>query len=140
MNRFQLGKSRKGKVGAAVPTIIDGIRFDSKLEASRYVVLKRKLDQKLISNLECHPRYAIIHPLLEHEPKLKDKLICTYIADFRYVRDGVEVTEDVKGAILTDVYKLKKKLVRMFLGIHIVEVRRKGRHPRYVWSADNVVE
>lgn len=47
---------------------------------------------------------------------------CTYIADFVYKdKDGNEVVEDVKG-FRTDVYKIKKKMMRYRYGIEIQEV------------------
>jgi hypothetical protein len=64
--------------------------------------------------------------------KTKDKQVtkCVqqavhYIADFVYTdRDGIDQVIDVKGgsATKTKEYLLKKKMMRAFLGIEIVEV------------------
>lgn len=48
--------------------------------------------------------------------------VCTYKADFEYYnKAGKRVTEDAKG-MKTDVYKLKKKMLKVAHNIDIVEV------------------
>jgi hypothetical protein len=47
-------------------------------------------------------------------------IISGFKADFVYIRDGQEIVEDVKGR-LTDVYKLKKKLMKACHQISILE-------------------
>lgn len=46
--------------------------------------------------------------------------ICRYRADFVYIRGGRQVVEDCKG-MRTDVYKLKRALMKAVLGIDILE-------------------
>jgi len=47
--------------------------------------------------------------------------VTTYVADFRYKnKEGKEVVEDVKG-FKTAIYRLKKKLVKAYYGISILE-------------------
>lgn len=96
------------------PQVIDGVRFDSKREAARYVELKALAKAGLISDLELQPRF----PLTVNGVKCG-----AYVADFRY-RDGEgrEVVEDVKG-VRTPFYILKSKLVRALHGVEVVEVR-----------------
>ena len=92
----------------AKKTIIDGIKFDSKREADRYCELKLLEKAKEIRNLELQPRFLL-------QDKFKDKMGTThrkieYVADFMYIdKDDKKIVEDVKG-MMTDVYKLKKKL------------------------------
>ena len=45
----------------------------------------------------------------------------TYKADFKYIRDGIQVIEDVKGDpdYLTDVFKLKRKVVEAVYGFKL---------------------
>lgn len=92
----------------AKKTVVDGIKFDSKREAERYCELKLLEKAKKIRNLELQPRFLL-------QDKFKDKTGTThrkieYVADFLYIdKDGKAIVEDVKG-VLTDVYKLKKKL------------------------------
>lgn len=97
----------------AKKTVIDGIKFDSKREAERYCELKLLEKAKEIRNLELQPRFLL-------QDKFKDKMGTThrkieYVADFMYVdKDDKKIVEDVKG-VMTDVYKLKKK---MFLNLY----------------------
>lgn len=97
----------------AKKTNVDGIEFDSKREADRYCELKLLEKANEIRNLELQPRFLL-------QDKFKDKTGTThrkieYVADFMYVdKDNKKIVEDVKG-MMTDVYKLKKK---MFLKIY----------------------
>ena len=116
-HRRALAAPAKSKYNAQ-PTVVDGIRFDSKRESERYIELKLMQDAKEIQNLRLQPRF----PLLIETP---DGAICvgTYVGDFAYeTMDFKAVVEDVKG-VLTAVYRLKKKLVRALYGIEIREVR-----------------
>lgn len=86
---------------------VDGIKFDSKLEAERYKYLKNLQYDKKISDLKLQERFEL-------QPTFKDKNNKTiramhYIADFSYKKDGEYVVEDVKGFETSD-FKLKKKL------------------------------
>lgn len=91
---------------------IDGIWFDSKAEGDRWSVLKLEECAGLITGLERQVPYAIT---------INGERIAKWIADFRYVRDGVTVCEDVKG-VRTPVYRLKAKLVQAIHGIRITEI------------------
>ena len=97
----------------AKKTVVDGIEFDSLREADRYCELKLLEKANEIRNLELQPRFLL-------QDKFKDKMGTThrkieYVADFLYIdNDGKAIVEDVKG-VLTDVYKIKKK---MFLKIY----------------------
>jgi hypothetical protein len=97
----------------AVKTTIDGIVFDSKKEAKRYLELKALQAAKKIRDLELQPEFPIL---------VAQKLICTYRADFRYLRmpGDVRVIEDTKG-FRTETYRLKRKLVEAVYGITITE-------------------
>lgn len=98
----------------AIPTVVDGIRFDSRREAERYSVLRLLVKSGEISNLELQVKYPI---------EVNGQHICTYIADFRYF-DCLKrewITEDAKG-MKTPVYRLKKKLVKAVYDVEIVEV------------------
>lgn len=82
-----------------VPTEIDGIRFDSKREASRWCELKLLLTAGAIRNLERQVRFRLTADIV-------------YVADFVYWDDGTEqqVIEDSKG-VRTKEYRLKKRLM-----------------------------
>ena len=92
----------------AKKTNVDGIKFDSIREAERYCELKLLEKAKEIRDLELQPRFLL-------QDKFKDKSGTThrkieYVADFMYIdKCGKTIVEDVKG-VLTDVYKLKKKM------------------------------
>ena len=93
----------------AIPTTIDGICFDSKLEAKRYVVLSIAAQTGEIRNLELQPKYEI-QPAFTDSSGVKHRAIY-FIADFRYeMPDGRVVVEDAKG-METEVFRLKRKLI-----------------------------
>lgn len=97
---------------------VDGRWFASSSEATRYEQLKELLAQGRIENLECQPRYPV---------RVNNRLICTYVADFRYevIDDHGKVlstpVEDVKG-MMTPTYKIKQKLMQAVYGIELVEI------------------
>lgn len=104
--------SRSSKYNA-IKTEIDGFLFDSRREAIRYAELKMLEQAGEITDLELQPVYPCL---------VNGKLVCKYIADFRYkLPSGREVVEDAKGA-KTPVYRLKNKLVNALYGVVIVEV------------------
>lgn len=96
---------------------VDGHTFDSKLEAGRYVELKRMQEAGLIFGLQTQVPFVL---------EVNRQLICKYVADFVYVDiDGNRVVEDAKGVRTRD-YLLKKKLMRAIHGIDIREFRKGG--------------
>ena len=115
-------KKKKVKTGKykAQKTVVDGIKFDSKKEANRYIELKKLLKAGKIKNL----RYQVPFEL---QPKFKigSKTILPikYIADFVYIdENGIEIVEDVKSpATITQAYKIKRKLFAYVYGKEIQE-------------------
>nr|UVM85706.1 MAG: protein of unknown function DUF1064 [Bacteriophage sp.] len=87
-------------------TTVDGITFDSKREADRYLVLKSMEEDGTIEDLRRQVRYELI-PAFDVDGKHYRPVF--YVADFVYVENGKEVVEDVKG-MRTDTYRLKAKL------------------------------
>lgn len=92
---------------------IDGIVFDSKMEASRYSELKLREYAGEIESLIVHPIFPIV---------VNDVKICKYIADFSYYEGEKKIIEDVKGFRTRD-YILKKKLVKALYGFDILETK-----------------
>lgn len=90
----------------AKKTVVNGITFDSKREADRYLVLKSMEEDGAIKDLRRQVRYELI-PAFDVDGKHYRPVY--YVADFVYREDGKEVVEDVKGMV-TDVYRLKSKL------------------------------
>lgn len=92
-------------------TVVDGIKFDSRLEAERYAQLKILERAGVIRDLELHPEYELI-PLFRKNGRTWRRAV--YKADFRYIlcEDDRIIIEDVKGstAMITDVFRLKQKL------------------------------
>ena len=111
----------------------DGIKFDSKRERDRYMVLKDAERRGLISEMKCHPIFelmpAIYHDEVKHL-KTKDKIIkrcdqlsITYRGDFQYMKDGNLVVEDCKISkyLIPKEYVLKEK---MMFAVHGIKIKR----------------
>lgn len=98
------------------PIVVDGRRYASKREASycESLILLEKAGK--IGGLEFQRRFKILGPAGE--------LVCTYVADasfWDHEQDRFRVI-DVKG-VETDVFKLKRKMMRAFNGIEIEVVK-----------------
>lgn len=65
-----------------------------------------------ITNLRLQVHYPMEHNGIK---------LCDYVADFVYEEDGMTITEDSKGGVLTSIYRLKKKMMKAFHGIDIRE-------------------
>ena len=99
----------------------DGIVFDSKLEGARYKILKTMQDRGEISELEVQVPYECV---------VEGKKICKYFADFRYRCGDDVMVEDTKG-IITQVFRLKKKLVEaLYPGLIIQIIKDPRELPR----------
>lgn len=105
---------KKSKYGNK-KVIFDGIKFDSKKEGNRYLELKGRQMAGEISDL----RFQVVYDL-----EINGFLICSYIADFTYKENALEVVEDVKSKATRKlpVYRIKNKLMQAILGIIIKEV------------------
>ena len=129
-------KREKGKKYNNTKIEYDGIKFDSKKEMQRYIVLKEAERMSVISNLELQVKYELIPAVKEEyveHLKTKDKiktrtlqLPITYTADFVYIKDGNKVVEDVKAspnmAAIDKSFILKEKLFRWKFGYGIKRV------------------
>lgn len=103
----------------AKKTVVDGITFDSRKEADRYIGLRGMEEDGTIGDLRRQVRYELI-PAFDVDGK-HYRPVC-YVADFVYIdkETGKTVVEDVKG-VKTDVYKLKSKLFARRYGMSIKE-------------------
>lgn len=113
-----------------------GIKFDSKREMQRYIILKDAENKGLISDLRMQVKFELIPAVKEtyiQHLKTKDKectktlqLPITYTCDFAYIKDGELVVEDVKAspktAALDKVFLIKEKLFRWKFGFSIKRV------------------
>lgn len=93
------------------PTVVDGIRFDSKREAGRWQELRFLEKAGHISGLTRQVPYGLF---------VNSQKVATYKADFVYVENGAEVVEDSKG-FRTPEYRLKAKLMEAIYNIKIRE-------------------
>ena len=111
---------KRHKYGA-IPTTVDGIRFDSKAEAKRYGELKLLEKAGEIKELQLQPRFELMAP---ERGSGFDVRIGDYVADFRYREGpkGLLKIEDVKG-VKTALYRWKKKHVEAQYGITITEIQ-----------------
>jgi len=114
--------SRPHKYGAK-PKTVDGIRFASTKEATRYQELKLLEKAGLIRNVVLQPRFVLW--AWTQEPADAEHMPPTvgyYNADFMYLTEaGEQVIEDVKG-FKTPLYKWKKRHVEAQYGIQIREI------------------
>jgi hypothetical protein len=109
---------KRGKYRAE-PTEVDGHRFPSKREATRYEHLKLMQKAGEIADLELQPQY----PLIVTTPAGVKVQAGVYTADFRYTRKGGgTVIEDAKGFKSNEAYRLRKRIVEAQYGIEIQEV------------------
>lgn len=96
----------------AQKTVVDGITFDSKLEADRYLQLKLLAMAGEISDLKLQVEYQISQGWKNPETgeKVKSRF---YVADFQYVDKEQRkiIAEDTKG-VETAEFRLKWDLVR----------------------------
>lgn len=119
----RLGETRSGKVPHQRITA-NGIAFDSKAEHDRYLELLCMQRAGVISGLECHPRYEIIPG--QKIPGRRGFQAAHYTADFKYIREGKEIVEDVKSSYTREdqAYILRRKLMYLVHGIYVEEVVR----------------
>ena len=109
--------ARRNKYGNK-KTEMDGITFDSKREAKRYAELNLLQRGKVISDLQLQVEFQLIEPM---RIAGKHYRAIIYRADFVYMQDGKQVVEDAKG-VRTDVFQIKKRLMKQVHGIDVVLV------------------
>lgn len=102
-------------------TEVDGIVFDSKLEAHRYRELQLLEKAGEISDLQRQVKYELI-PSQKLDGKVVERAV-TYVADFVYLENNKWVVEDTKGVRTKD-YIIKRKLM---LYVHNIRIREVGR-------------
>ena len=100
--RTRLAAPKRSKFNAR-KTVVDGITFDSKLEAERWSALKLLERARVIRGLGRQAKFALLGG--------KGRPICHLILDFCYVESGRTICEDSKSvATLTPANRLKLKL------------------------------
>lgn len=110
-------RTNKYNVGPRHLRQLDGYTFDSIAERKRYELLRAWERGGEVRTLRVHPEWPLV---------VNGEHVASYEADFTYelhMADGSwqRVVEDVKG-VLTEAYRLKKRLMRAIHGIDIEEV------------------
>lgn len=109
-----------GNKFGAIPTIVDGIRFDSKREAARWSQLRLLEKAGEIRNLK---RQVVIPLIGQHAPlKTRSGRAMRLTVDFAYEDRRLNwalVHEDAKGAATRD-YEVRKAVAQA-MGIEVVE-------------------
>ena len=98
---------------------VNGIVFDSKKEARRWLELDMLAKAGEIQNLQRQVPFLLI-PSQSVDGKVVERAV-SYVADFVYKQDGKTVVEDTKGHKTKD-YILKRKMLLFFYGVQIREV------------------
>jgi hypothetical protein len=108
----------------AIPTVVDGIKFQSTKEGARWVELQRLERARQIHGLERQVEF----PLDAMDPAGDRVTVSKYVADFVYNEGGTRIVEDVKGRDrrsgkfrTTEAYRLKRAWLRAQYGIVIRE-------------------
>lgn len=114
-NKAISNKHRNKKV------VVDGISFDSILEAHRYSVLRARLDAGEISDLRLQPHFTLAEAFRDLDGTYVRPV--QYIADFAYTSNGSRIVEDTKG-VRTAGYTIKRKLLKDKFGISVREVTK----------------
>ena len=128
MAKLLQGVSLMAKYGNK-KVVVDGIKFDSKKEANRWLVLKQLERDGEITHLQRQVKFILIPAqreiVYDGFKKKEGKVIereCSYVADFTYTTaKGEKVVEDAKG-YKTPEYRIKRKLMHHIHGIRIKEV------------------
>lgn len=100
-------------------TELDGIKFDSKREATRYSQLRLLEKAGHIRDLSLQPKFTLLDTQRRADGKAERAVI--YIADFMYFEGEQCVVEDSKGVKTPD-YVIKRKLMLAKHGITVKEV------------------
>ena len=106
----------RSKYGAKKVTV-NGITFDSRKEANRYIELSSLEKVGKVSDLQCQVKFELI-PSQRIDGKVAERAV-TYKADFVYMENGQKVVEDTKG-FKTPEYIIKRKLM---LWVHQIKVK-----------------
>ena len=126
----KLGKKQERKYHN-LPAEVNGIHFDSRKEANRYIELMSLQQAGKIRNLKLQAQFTLQESYVTDTGERVRAI--RYVADFSYERPTkpdcngeihwLPVVEDVKSkATRTAQYEMKKKLLRERLGLSITEV------------------
>lgn len=106
-------KPRRAQKFNAVATEMDGLRFGSKKEAARYLLLRDQERRGEIQNLLVHGRVALT---------VGGELVCHFEPDFLFERDGRLCAEDTKGMRRGPPWELFMVKARLFEALYKTRV------------------
>ena len=104
-------------------TEVDGVKFDSRAEASRWQQLELMEKAGVISSLQRQVPFELA-PAVMLDGRTKPPI--RYFADATYMENGALIVEDTKSAITRKKpeYRIKKHLMRHIHGIEIREYQK----------------
>ena len=108
--KYGTEKKKKSKYGNE-RTATNGIKFDSKKEARRYMELRQLETMGKISDLKLQHTFTLQEAFTTESGDRIQAI--KYIADFTYMEDGKFVVEDVKSPATRSnpVYRMKNKMM-----------------------------
>ena len=110
----------------AVPIHVDGVRFASRKEASRYLELKLMSKAGVIDELTLQPVFPLhVMEIWRSQAPIVITTVGRFTADFQYrdLTTGEIVVEDVKSHVTkTEAYRLRKRIAEAVHGITIREL------------------
>ena len=108
--KYRTEKKKKSKYGNE-RTETNGIKFDSKKEARRYMELRQLETMGRISDLKLQHTFTLQEAFTTESGERIQAI--KYIADFTYVEVGKFVVEDVKSPATRSnpVYRMKNKMM-----------------------------
>ena len=101
----------------------DGMTFDSQKEYKRYIELTAQMQRGEIQDLRCQVKFELA-PKVKIAGEKRAKPALRYYADFTYLRNGVQIVEDVKSAATKKLasFRNKKHLMKTVHGIDVREI------------------
>lgn len=101
-------------------TTVNGLPFDSKAEAGRYLVLSCLEKAGKIMDLRRQVAY-VLAPGVKLAGEKRARPAMRYLADFVYARDGVLVVEDVKSPATAKLstFRAKQHLMKHIHGLDV---------------------
>lgn len=108
--KYGTERKKKCKYGNK-KTETNGIKFDSKKEARRYMELRQLETMGKISDLKLQHTFTLQEAFTTESGERIQAI--KYIADFTYMEDGKFVVEDVKSPATRNnpVYRMKNKMM-----------------------------
>lgn len=114
------GQSKYFNIKTRVTTAGKSQTFDSRGESKRFIFLRQREKTGEITDLRTQVKFPFKSP--------SDGLVCTYIADFVYIRNGKMIVEDYKSkATITSLFKTKKLLMLLLYNIEVQVVLEAGK-------------